>query len=62
MHHTDEQQKADWNEAIAKVDPWHAEQMRNRQDDDYIRSLTVIMEHQPKRSAWAKLRSIFSQR
>ncbi|MHC8390195.1 hypothetical protein ACYZTM_19660 [Pseudomonas sp. MDT2-39-1] len=44
MHHTDEQQTAAWNESIAKVDPWQAEQMRNRQDDEYMRSLTVMME------------------
>lgn len=62
MHYTDEQQKAAWNEAVAKVDPWHANQMRNRQDEKYMRSLTVMMEQQPKRSAWAKLRSIFSRR
>lgn len=27
-----------------KVDPWHVEQMRNRQGDEYMRSLTVMME------------------
>lgn len=44
MRNTDEQQTAASNEAIAKVDPWHAEQMRNRQDDEYMRSLTLMME------------------
>lgn len=61
MTDSNEQQNAAWNEAISKVDPWYAERLRSRQDDEPMRNLSVLMELQPKRTVWVRLRSIFSR-